>query len=896
MPKRTPAATLPLIPQPAVPQMPDGYYSGDKPNANLRAFVEQHLREKPYDPLTDTYDVPAFDKPITTTKATAIYNMHTYWSKKPHDAIREYIRHYTQPGDLVLDPFCGSGSTALAALMEGRKAIAIDRSPAATFITKNYCTPVDVNALQAAFEELQAKVKPEIDWLYETRCDRCGGNATTAYTVYSQVFRCDRCFNAVPLFDCIEAENSQGKTVKVCPICQKNGFVEEISTRGNDKMGAIPVLVSYACQNGCKPARDERCYNDLNLKKREYFERYDLAKLREIESKSIPNWYPLNKMMNVEDDSQPWGAEWRQGRNFRSVAALFTKRNLWVLASLKSSIPRDDHMMLAFSAIIMNSSKLYRDRDGGGGGPTGNYYIPQQYREMSAWSQYHEKITEYLRYQATFSSQVCISTQTACDLTGIPSSSVDFVFTDPPYADKVQYGEMNFIWEAWLGLDTHWQDDEIIVNNVRGKTEADWAGLMRQAMAECYRVLKPGRWISLCYHDTSEGTWALLQNIMADAGFTTDQSAETLFIDTGQKSYNQLTADKVNKRDLVINFHKPKCASIAAAVTITGDEDATTFQEKVHLIIRAYLIAHPGATKDRIFDEVVSRMVRAGQMQAHDFDQLLGEVAEPSVEPVKKNLFEDEPPNLFGTHEEAHWHLRETEHGGEESQHELEEAAAEKIEQFLARQSVEELRTAEPRAADLSRRLADVTARLDQLSDPAARVEKPQAELRRLERESRDIKRQIDKLKAQIDEWSQNALHYTLIYEFYLSLVPKPRMPLVEVLEDFFTLTDHGNWRPPATDAERAEKAALRSQASHRHIRRYCRMLAAGQVIPPDQQPDSLALVEWIRYCKRAGLYAEGKLLFERGGLTLESLPEEAQINVEEDYQVCARIISIKSE
>jgi len=137
-----------------VPKMPEGYYSGDKPNPNLRAFVEQHIKERPYDPETDDYDVPAFDKPIDTKKTTAIYNMHTYWSKKPHDAIRQYIRHYTDPGDLVLDPLCGSGGTALAALMERRKAIGIDRSPAATFITKNYCMPVDVYLLQKAFKEL----------------------------------------------------------------------------------------------------------------------------------------------------------------------------------------------------------------------------------------------------------------------------------------------------------------------------------------------------------------------------------------------------------------------------------------------------------------------------------------------------------------------------------------------------------------------------------------------------------------------------------------------------------------------------------------------------------------------------------------------------------------------
>ena len=91
--------------------MPEGYYSGDKSNPNLRAFVEEHIKERPYDPETDDYDVPAFDKPIQTTKATAIYNMHTYWSKKPHDAIRQFIRHYTKPGDLVLDPLCGSRGT-----------------------------------------------------------------------------------------------------------------------------------------------------------------------------------------------------------------------------------------------------------------------------------------------------------------------------------------------------------------------------------------------------------------------------------------------------------------------------------------------------------------------------------------------------------------------------------------------------------------------------------------------------------------------------------------------------------------------------------------------------------------------------------------------------------------
>src|SRR5690606_35106011 len=136
--------------------------------------------------------------------------------------------------------------------------------------------------------------------------------------------------------------------------------------------------------------------------------------------------------------------------------------------------------------------------------------------------------------------------------------------------------------------------------------ESDWASMMLQAMKECYRVLKPGRWISLCYHDTSEGTWALTQDIMAEAGFIVDTSDSAIFIDTGQKSYNQLTADKSTKRDLVINFRKPRPGEVTGTLTITGEEDATTFSQKVTAIIRDYLSAHPGTTKDRIYDEVVS--------------------------------------------------------------------------------------------------------------------------------------------------------------------------------------------------------------------------------------------------------------------------------------------------
>ena len=123
-------------------------------NDDLRGFVQ--ARGTPYDPV-EACPAPVFPGSIRTTRHSAIYAMHSYHQgKKPHDAIRQYVRHFSQPGELVLDPFCGSGGTALAAMLEGRTAIALDRSPAAVFIARNYCTPFDPERVQQAAGEVLA--------------------------------------------------------------------------------------------------------------------------------------------------------------------------------------------------------------------------------------------------------------------------------------------------------------------------------------------------------------------------------------------------------------------------------------------------------------------------------------------------------------------------------------------------------------------------------------------------------------------------------------------------------------------------------------------------------------------------------------------------------------------
>ena len=132
-------------------------------------------------------------------KNDPIYNAHSYHTKVPHKAIMRYILHYTEPGDIVFDGFCGTGMTGVAAQLCGdrkavealgyrttedgtildeegqaisrlgaRRAVLNDLSPAATFIAYNYNTPVDVEEFEREANRILEEVEAECGWMYLT--------------------------------------------------------------------------------------------------------------------------------------------------------------------------------------------------------------------------------------------------------------------------------------------------------------------------------------------------------------------------------------------------------------------------------------------------------------------------------------------------------------------------------------------------------------------------------------------------------------------------------------------------------------------------------------------------------------------------------------------------------
>jgi hypothetical protein len=247
-------------------------------------------------------------------------------------------------------------------------------------------------------------------------------------------------------------------------------------------------------------------------------------------------------------------------------------------------------------------------------------------------------------------------------------------------------------------------------------------------------------------------------------------------------------------------------------------------------------------------------MVRSGQMEAHNFDELLSQVAIESREPVKKDLFTNEDPDIFGTHEISRWYLKETELAiTDTAETEKEEESARHIASFIVKQI--------------------------KLIHSDAAIEKSSS------------------MQGMSISPDQIGIHYSDIFEHYIYAVKdKPRRQLSEWLLDYFYKTDDGTYRLPATEEEAAAKAEGRAKGTNRRVKRYLALLEQGAKIPDTELPNDATLCEWIRHCKRAGSFDQGKILYEKGGLQLDTLSEEQQGEVEEDYQVCVRMLARESK
>jgi predicted RNA methylase len=152
----------------------------------------------------------------------------------------------------------------------------------------------------------------------------------------------------------------------------------------------------------------------------------------------------------------------------------------------------------------------------------------------------------------TIPGQVVTTTQDISKL-GVPDDSVDYIFTDPPFGENIYYSDLNFIVESWHGVTTS-TSSEAIVDRVRGKALLDYQHLMSKCFANYFRVLKPGHWMTVEFHNSKNSVWNSIQEALQNAGFVV---ADVRTLDKKQGSYQQMVSGGAVKQDLVISAYKP---------------------------------------------------------------------------------------------------------------------------------------------------------------------------------------------------------------------------------------------------------------------------------------------------------------------------------------------------
>lgn len=572
------------------------------PNPWIGEFIQEWEREKPPKDDLFHYVREPFAANVSEGKNDPIYNAHSYHTKVPHKAIMRYILHYTEPGDIVFDGFCGTGMTGVAAQMCGdinqvrslgykvdektgdifdpeaedpskpisklgaRKAILNDLSPAATFIAYNYNTPVDAEKFEREAKRILAEVEAECGWMYETQhVDKNGKPIRDGehhsvigknnYTVWSQIFTCPHCLQELDYFHAaFEIKNGQwvyNENFK-CPHChslcakspsKKSGasrlnivmenVVDELSGEIIRRIKYIPVLINYSVST-------HRFVKPLDGNDRDV-----LAKIEIRPDKWIPN------------TRMPEGDESRRNDvlGITNVNHFYQKRTLSILQAYKSkSKSRQCEFLLGSILPKMTIMNRYMPQHGGRAlvGPMANtLYVPPVYVENNVLDQLEFQLKKLV--QAFSGKNKYVLSTLGLQTINIADNSIDYIFLDPPFGANIMYSELSFLREAWLKIFTN-NGPEAIENETQKKGIGEYRSLMEVCFRKAHSLLKPGRWMTVEFSNTSSAVWNSLQTALTNAGFIV---ANVSVLDKTRGGLHAMIGPTAVKMDLVISAYKP---------------------------------------------------------------------------------------------------------------------------------------------------------------------------------------------------------------------------------------------------------------------------------------------------------------------------------------------------
>ena len=636
------------------------------PNPFINDFIKEWENKK--ENIKEEYSRKPFAADVSEGKNHPIYNAHSFPTKVPHKAIMRYILHYTNPGDITFDGFCGSGMTGVAARMCGdkdavlelgyqidtkgnilrqveteegkkwenfsklgeRKGILNDLSPAATFISYNYNTPVDVAEFEQEANRILGEVEKEYGWMYETQHIENGKTVTDIsgkpiigkinYIVWSDVFICPNCGGEIIFWD-VAVDKEAGK-IRDTFKCESCG----VQVKKRDIERAFETFYDSAINETIRQAKQVPVlinYIAITVGQKKQFEKkpdeFDLRLIKKINDTPIPYWFPIDRMPEGYNTAQP-----KKSHGITHVHHFYWKKTLKILSLFANKVESSKfrtqkQLYTIITGGMLGITKLQRFR------PkttfpnmilSGTLYIGSLQREWNAINWLSGKKKGILKSIKNLNNQnTPISETNSMSNSTLNNTTIDYIFTDPPFGANIMYSELNFLWESWLKVKTN-NNTEAIINKVQGKGLPEYQELMTRCFKENYRVLKPGRWITVEFSNSKASIWNAIQEAISKSGFVI---ANVAALDKQQGSFKAITTTTAVKQDLVISAYKPADEMINEIKDKAESEESVWVFVKGHLEKLPVFIGKKGAaefiierTPRILFDRMISYYVQNG--------------------------------------------------------------------------------------------------------------------------------------------------------------------------------------------------------------------------------------------------------------------------------------------
>lgn len=595
------------------------------PNPWLNDFIAEWEMEKESKPgrKKDFHVDEPYASDVSEGKNNPIYNAHSYHTKVPHPAIMRYLLHYTQPGDIVLDAFAGTGMTGVAAQVcnspepslkltlenerrdqnltqpfwGARHAIINDLSPIATFIGYNYNNPIGTELFFSEAQRILSELEHDLGWMYQTRHTN-GKVGKINFTVWSEVYSCPICGNEIVFIE--EALDEDTKRVKVffhCPKCSAELTKTKLDKLYESKYDPLTDKVIRTPKR--KPVLIDYEFNGKRYEKKPDDE--DLQNLEEILATPLTDSFPIVEippmhMTHERARMENFGIThlhhfylqrplislsylWRKvglvlDHRTKEVLYYFIEQAIWGLTILNRYSP------LHFSQV-----NRYLN---------GVYYVASQSSECSPWYILNGKLNRLVKAfnntDLTYGN-TSISTGSAFRLP-IRNGSIDYIFTDPPFGENIYYSDLNFLTESWHRILTN-AKSEAIIDRFKKKGLPEYHALMRSCFEEYYRVLKPNGWMTVVFSNSSAAVWNAIQSALQQAGFVL---ANVSAMDKQQGSYRQVTSTTAVKQDLIITCYKPSAKFTESFKTKNSEVAVWDFVREHLLHLPVHLIKSNSTT------------------------------------------------------------------------------------------------------------------------------------------------------------------------------------------------------------------------------------------------------------------------------------------------------------